>query len=85
MAKLKLVYVEWNDACHLDGGWRPHDQIETMRPAHMMSVGWVLGESKTHVTLVAHGSNDTEVPVDVQGNICIPRGCITRMKRLKIP
>ncbi len=67
-------YIEWDDACSpAEGGWQDVSHSKQLRPSKIHSIGWVLKETKGHVTLVAGCS-----PNAVDGVICIPKVCITR-------
>ena len=74
----RLVLIEWLDACsHPVTGWRPLEQAAALEPALSRSVGWILSETASHLVLAAHESEG-----EVDGDICIPRGCISRIAAL---
>lgn len=78
--KKKFEYITWLDHCALHGGgWKAQDDIETLRPMPMYSVGWVVKETKKHVTLISHGNNEGSA----KGDMCIIKKCIIRRVRLK--
>jgi hypothetical protein len=80
MRARKAVLVEWVDSCSFGSHrWRDLEESGQLTPSKIQSVGWLLAEEKTHILLT--GSLD-----DVghaSGCHTIPRGCITRMRRLK--
>ena len=78
---MKLVIIEWLDAQSMaDGGWQRRKDVEKLTPAVVKSVGWILEETKDHVTLIAH-DGDTEVG----GDFSIPKACIKKRRVLKCP
>ena len=80
-AKRKAVIVDWVDSCSFGRqAWRPREESEQITPSNIQSVGFVLTEDKTRIVLT--GSLDEED--HASGCHTIPRGCIRRMRRLKI-
>jgi len=79
--KKRLVMVEWIDAISHDGGaWLSADD-DNLEPSNCRSVGWVLKDTERYIHIAAHFSNDG---ADMGGDICIPKGCIKRVKGLVI-
>lgn len=78
---LPLVMVVWDDASHIEGGWKDSRNLMRLTPARMHSVGWVLERTKRSIVLIAHGCNEQRV---AQGEMCIPRGCIIKIHKLKV-
>ena len=75
----KLVEVTWLDSCSLEGGvWHSKKTAKRVKPAVCYSAGYVISESKKHITIAAHDS-----PYQTCGALTIPRGAITSMKKLK--
>lgn len=80
MSTRKAVMVEWIDSCSFSKHiWRDSAESKQLTPSKIQSVGFVLVEDKTHVVLT--GSLDEED--HACGCHTIPRGCITRIRRLK--
>ena len=78
--KRKAVLVEWLDSCSFGRHvWRHMDESKQLTPSKIQSVGFVLAEDKKRVVLT--GSLDEED--HASGCHTIPRGCITRIRRLK--
>ena len=78
------VMVIWIDAHTLGHGWRPVASIKKQPPLTIRSVGWLIEDEPDYVTLAA--SIDAEHPSDandIDGDIRIPRGCITSVVVLK--
>lgn len=68
---MKLVLVRWYDAVTDHSGWKPIDGVRKQRPPLMQSVGWVLADCKSHITLIASkGASDCD------GDVTIPKGMI---------
>lgn len=75
--RIHAYTVNWRDSCSLRGWQRLNDPDHT--ESVISSVGWVIKETKTEVTLTTsvsgHGS--------VMDALTIPREAITKMTRLK--
>ena len=87
----KLVYVEWEDAFGCSPHWTtlPGDEgLEevTVKPLLAKSVGWVIREKGTSITIVPHLSMDhAHAEAQGCGDMTIPRSAIRKMACLKIP
>jgi hypothetical protein len=77
--KRKLVIVTWADSAAFDAGWKDDTKVERMAPSRITSVGWLMAETKTHVTLAAHITSEGHVT----GEMCIPRGCVLKRRAVK--
>ncbi len=67
-------YVEWDDACSpAEGGWQDMNFAAGLHPSKIRSVGWVIKETRNHVTMASGCS-----PNAFDGVTCIPKVCITR-------
>lgn len=76
----RLVRVDWVDSCSFSRQqWRSIDESKGLEPSKIQSVGFVLSEDKEHIVLT--GSLDEEDHAN--GCHTIPRGCITKITRLK--
>jgi hypothetical protein len=74
---MKLVQVDWLDAVTDDAGWKKISDVQTQRPPLCKSVGWILKETKGHVTIAATIHGD-----DCDGDVTIPRGMIRKIIEL---
>jgi hypothetical protein len=74
----KLVIVEWLDSSLTDGRWEHRDDIHKMKPAKCTSVGFILDDAKTYITLVGTMSKHA-----VLGRLTIPRVAIVSMRKLR--
>jgi hypothetical protein len=78
--KRKAVLVDWIDSTSFSTHrWRDLGESKQLTPSTIQSVGFLVAESKSFITLT--GALDEEE--HASGCITIPRGCITRMRRLK--
>lgn len=75
----KLVHVTWADSASYDAGWKSNGKVADMVPSYIDSVGWVVAETDGHLTLGAHISDQGHVT----GEMCIPKGCILKRRRVK--
>ena|SRR5260370_38398362 len=51
--KYPLVEVWWDDATHLDMGWKTQEEFkkESLHPEIVLSVGFLIAETQDHVVL----------------------------------
>ena len=82
---MKLAWIEWDDS-HSGRGWQDIDVARSnCEQLLCRSVGWVIAETRTHVTLagsVAFGGTDG-APSQVSGEITIPKCSIVRRRGLR--
>lgn len=88
MNKLKLVYIEWNDAFS-SGSW--HNKTELNKFANdvclIKQIGWLYKETKTHIVLISRIS--FYIPDDEKGTEYgqlqnIPKTWIKKRKTIKL-
>ena len=73
----KLVRVEWVDS-HSGKGWADLDRIKASAELlHIVSVGWVIAETKDQLVLCSTLSD-----IQGTGDISIPKCCITKRRTL---
>lgn len=78
--KRKIVIVDWVDSCSFSRqAWRDVEESRRLTPSAVQSVGFLVHQDKSH--LVITGSLDKSE--NANGCHTIPRGCITRIRRLK--
>ncbi len=85
--KRKLLLVEWEDAAGPStSGWRSTENV-IQEPFMCRSIGWLVREGPTHITLAGHIGNvdGDESDEQVSGYMHIPRGMIRRQQVLKPP
>ncbi len=76
-----LVLVEWEDTCSCND-WQSHEEMKTRDVQSVKSVGYLVEKTKKHTTIIS------SVSVSAGGKggfctLCIPAGCIRRMKTIK--
>lgn len=76
---MRLLYVKWVDSqSTAEGTWHTARQIDDkVKPCH--SVGWVLKETKTSITLVG-----SHVGEEYGGDITIPKVAIIKKRRIRL-
>lgn len=72
-----LVVIAWADAC-THGGWRDKADYKKYSFMPCASVGWVVTNTSTHVTVVQTVAED-----QMTDSITIPKGWIKDMRRLR--
>ena len=87
MTKTKLtpVYIKWEDAFHQNHCyWTGEEGLKEFleQPTYLCeALGWLIEDSKRNVTIAQHKSGDETTVLHIQR---IPKGCILKMKRLKL-
>jgi len=77
--KKRMLHVTWRDSCSLGGRvWQRGKEAEDMKPSVVQSVGFLVAETPISLTLAPHVTDDG----DVAGDMCIPKGCIIKRRRL---
>lgn len=81
VAGMKCVYLEWTDSASMRGGgeWTPHDEIKSMIPMTIKTIGWVARETEDFIIVVNQDSG-----VSYAGDICIPKPMITKRRAVKL-
>lgn len=78
MAKVvKIARIEWTDSKSIDG-WEYLEDIKDHKPAHCVSIGYQIAETKDCVVLVS-----TLGGKQILGRLTIPKCCIKKRKYLK--
>lgn len=55
----KIELIEWIDHASLEGGnWRDWDDLESLKLAHIYSVGWIVRETDSEVVVICHRDDD---------------------------
>jgi hypothetical protein len=79
----ELVMITWRDACTYSG-WRDRKTAhKETGPAHCVSVGWLLTNTKEEVTIYATRAHDPDDP-DINSIISIPAAWVEKMERLNV-
>ena len=72
---IKIAIIDWLDSSSRDD-W--HDKNMTSEPVEITSIGILIEETKTHVTICRSQSED-----DQDGVLCVPRFAIKKIKILR--
>jgi hypothetical protein len=78
----QILEVFWVDSCSR-GRW---DSLETYRkeqPALCRTCGYLVAKTKTYITIALSQGDMTAMSNNVLDSISIPRGCVTKIRRLK--
>lgn len=82
----QLVFVEWADSFGAVGGWEHAADARERRPAHTVSVGWIVKRDARCLTLAPHlGFGNGDDIAQMAGVISIPVAAVLRTVRLKEP
>jgi hypothetical protein len=86
-SEIKAVFLEWDDSHHLKDGWQPVAALEdNCSPFLCQSVGFVVRETRDHITIVAHIGVDAAGRIEAGiGNMTIPKKIIIRRQAIKFP
>ena len=76
---MRLVLVKWLDAISHESGWKAVDKVRTQKPPLVRSVGYLVADTKEHVTIVS-----SIVEGDCDGDVTIPRGMIKSIEDLAV-
>lgn len=88
ISKRRLVLVEWIDAAgDTESLWQNvQEAVKDDSSYTCYSVGWILRETDSHLTLAPHfGNVDDEDAEQMQGVLHIPKPMIRKQRTLKIP
>lgn len=81
---MKLVMVEWVDSYGVSSSWEDTSDISKVQPVNCVSVGWVLFEDDTVVTVLPHKAILPGGGTQGCGEMTIPRQAIISVKPLII-
>jgi len=70
---MKLVKIKWIDSKAGPNRWEYRDGLKPLKPVRCTSVGFVIDETLTTITLV-----QTKSKTQVCGRITIPTACIIK-------
>lgn len=75
-----LVYIEWMDAINLQRGWKDEEIVRDLTVHPITSVGRVFKSTKEELVIASHFDLENE---NVQGEMCIPKCSIKKIRRMK--
>ena len=73
------MMVKWLDITAQSEPWISLDEAKDMKPAVMVSLGWIIKETLEYITIASTVDTEDELVGDVN---CIPRAAILEMKCL---
>ena len=89
-AAWRPVFIEWIDASGpARTGWQFPSEVETEDGPGFLchTLGWLVGENRTHYTVAPHLGNighEGEDEVQFTGIMHIPKGMVAKLKRVKL-
>lgn len=78
----KLLKVEWLDSHMPSSGWKPMDNMDTPVDMPIVTVGFLISQTKTMIRLAASVGDFGTENEQVTGIISIPKCCILRKKEI---
>lgn len=75
---MRRVEVTWVDAISSGTGWKAKEDVRKRKPAVCKSMGYVLADEASHITLIASETDDG----DCDGDVTIPRGWVEKIVEL---
>jgi hypothetical protein len=82
---MKLVYVEWLDHCSFtESDWKDAEEFDDLEPPLVKTIGWIIREDEKVLIVVSSKYNSDEFNDKYSGEMCIIKGCIQKMKELKV-
>lgn len=79
MKDRRLLMIRWTDA-HSAGEWRRlDDAVWTEAPGDIWTVGWLIDEAETHITVASSVAEDGG---QACGDMTIPRGAIQEVREI---
>lgn len=76
---MKLVLVHWLDTCAAHGWEDREDRLRDYAPSANVSVGFLIRDTKEHITLAGDISGTGQVGCTT----CIPRAVVTKIEHLR--
>lgn len=76
---MKLRFVEWVDSGSPgDTVWSHKSDVKKLKPIKCVTVGFIIKKTRKKITMAS-----SVIPGQFSGVMCIPKGCITKIRRLK--
>lgn len=69
----RMVMVEWLDAASSESGWKTLKSIRKEKPAHVVTIGWLVADEPDFITLVSSHIQGWD---HVDGDVVIVRGMV---------
>jgi hypothetical protein len=77
----RLVRVIWKDIQGLESTWTSLEEIEEMAPVSIETLGWIIKEDKSHLTMVSSLAADQTFAGSVTS---IPKGCVEDIRLVSV-
>jgi hypothetical protein len=74
---MKILEIKWVDSFGIRSVWEDRDGLEPIGPAQITSVGFLLEETRSHITLTQSVSEG-----QIMSRLCIPKRCVTERRVL---
>lgn len=82
MKRPQLEVIEWLDHCTFaDNSWRSEQSVKELEPVSVLTLGFVVHETKEWVTVVSTVGNNGAM----SGEFLILKKVITQRKKLTLP
>ncbi len=75
--KYKAVKICWLDSRGMTARWEFSDELEKLPPCEIVSVGFIVKETKKYITIACSVSED-----QILGRLTIPKGCIVKTEEI---
>jgi len=72
------VSVYWVDSCGFDSGWVNNDELDSLKPKEITTVGHLVEESNDYVLIAPTIGDDQNF-----GSLCIPKCSLLKINILK--
>jgi len=73
-----VVSVYWVDSCGFDSGWVNNDELNSLKPKEITTVGHLVEESNDYVLIAPTIGDDQNF-----GSLCIPKCSLLKINILK--
>ena len=73
-----VVSVYWVDSCGFDSGWVNNDELDSLKPKEITTVGHLVEESNDYVLIAPTIGDDQNF-----GSLCIPKCSLLKINILK--
>jgi len=73
-----IVSVYWVDSCGFDSGWVNNDDLKSLKPKEITTVGHLVEESNDYVLIAPTIGDDQNF-----GSLCIPKCSLLKINILK--
>jgi len=73
-----VVSVYWVDSCGFDSGWVNNDELDSLKPKEIATVGHLVEESNDYVLIAPTIGDDQNF-----GSLCIPKCSLLKINILK--